>query len=63
MMMRILILARTMWHWLVAAAILFVLELLAPGTFMLWLGLSAMVVGVVRSEQPRRSNSGPGNIS
>jgi membrane protein implicated in regulation of membrane protease activity len=37
----------TMWHWLVAAAILFVLELLAPGTFMLWLGLSAMVVGVI----------------
>ena len=37
----------TMWHWLVAAAILFVLELLAPGTFMLWLGLSAMIVGVI----------------
>jgi membrane protein implicated in regulation of membrane protease activity len=37
----------TMWHWLVAAAILFVLELVAPGTFMLWLGLSAMIVGVI----------------
>ena len=37
----------TMWHWLIAAAILFVLELLAPGTFMLWLGLSAMLVGVI----------------
>ena len=40
-------LARTMWHWLIAAAIFFVLELVAPGTFMLWLGLSAMLVGVI----------------
>ena len=37
----------TMWHWLVAAAVLFVLELLAPGAFMLWLGLSAMIVGII----------------
>jgi membrane protein implicated in regulation of membrane protease activity len=37
----------TMWHWLVAAAIFFVLELLAPGAFMLWLGLSALLVGVI----------------
>src|SRR4051812_10070311 len=37
----------TMWHWLVAAAIFFVLELLAPGAFMLWLGLSALLVGII----------------
>jgi membrane protein implicated in regulation of membrane protease activity len=37
----------TMWHWLVAAAIFFVLELLAPGAFMLWLGLSALIVGAI----------------
>lgn len=37
----------TMWHWLVAAAAFFVLELLAPGAFMLWLGLAAAVVGVI----------------
>ena len=37
----------TMWHWLVAAAVLFVLEVLAPGAFMLWLGLAAAIVGVV----------------
>lgn len=37
----------TMWHWLIAAAMFFVLELIAPGAFMLWLGLSAMLVGIV----------------
>ena len=36
----------TAWHWLIAAAVFFVLELIAPGAFMLWLGLSAMVVGI-----------------
>ena len=37
----------TMWHWLIAAAIFFVLELVAPGAFMLWLGLSALLVGII----------------
>jgi membrane protein implicated in regulation of membrane protease activity len=37
----------TMWHWLIAAAIFFVLELIAPGAFMLWLGLSSLLVGVI----------------
>ena len=37
----------TVWHWLIAAAVFFVLELIAPGAFMLWLGLSAMLVGIV----------------
>ena len=37
----------TMWHWLIAAAVFFVLELIAPGAFMLWLGISAMLVGVI----------------
>ncbi|MEA2963828.1 MAG: inner membrane protein [Alphaproteobacteria bacterium] len=35
------------WSWFVLAAILFVLELLAPGSFMLWLGLSAILVGAI----------------
>jgi len=35
------------WNWLILAAIFFVLELVAPGAFMLWLGLSAMIVGVI----------------
>ena len=37
----------TMWHWLIAAAVFFVLELVAPGAFMLWLGISATLVGVI----------------
>jgi inner membrane protein len=35
------------WSWLILAAVFFVLELVAPGTFMLWLGLSATLVGVI----------------
>src|SRR6185369_9165955 len=35
------------WSWLILAAIFFVLELLAPGAFMMWLGLSALIVGLV----------------
>lgn len=35
------------WNWLVLAAVFFVIELLAPGAFMLWLGLSALLVGVI----------------
>jgi membrane protein implicated in regulation of membrane protease activity len=35
------------WSWLIAAAIFFVLELVAPGAFMLWLGISAMLVGII----------------
>src|SRR5215470_7252907 len=37
----------TMWHWLIAAVIFFVLELVAPGAFMIWLGLSSLLVGVI----------------
>jgi inner membrane protein len=37
----------TMWHWLIAAAIFFVIELIAPGAFMLWLGLSSLLVGAI----------------
>src|SRR2546423_15388723 len=35
------------WSWLILAAIFFVLELMAPGAFMLWLGLSALLVGII----------------
>jgi membrane protein implicated in regulation of membrane protease activity len=35
------------WTWLVIGAVLLGLELLAPGVFMLWLGLAALLVGVV----------------
>lgn len=33
------------WHWLVLGLALMILEILAPSTFFLWMGLAAMVVG------------------
>jgi membrane protein implicated in regulation of membrane protease activity len=35
------------WNWFIVAALLFVVEVIAPGAFMLWLGLSALLVGVI----------------
>ena len=35
------------WNWFIAAAVLFLLEILAPGAFMLWLGLAAILVGTI----------------
>ena len=35
------------WHWWSLGAILFIVELLAPGMFFLWMGESAFVVGAV----------------
>src|SRR5207244_1522809 len=35
------------WNWFILAALLLLLEVLAPGSFMLWLGLSAILVGVI----------------
>jgi inner membrane protein len=35
------------WNWFIVAAVLLLLEVMAPGTFMLWLGLSAIVVGLI----------------
>jgi inner membrane protein len=35
------------WNWLIFGVVLMALELLAPGVFMFWLGLSAFLVGVL----------------
>lgn len=35
------------WHWLVLGLVLGIVELLAPGTFFLWLGVSAGLVGLL----------------
>ena len=35
------------WTWLVIGIVLLGVELIAPGVFMLWLGLAAILVGVV----------------
>lgn len=34
------------WHWLIAAVVLFVLEIFAPGFVLLWLAVAAAVVGL-----------------
>ncbi|MEH2506050.1 MULTISPECIES: NfeD family protein [unclassified Bradyrhizobium] len=35
------------WNWLIFGFVLMALELLAPGVFMFWLGLAALLVGLV----------------
>jgi membrane protein implicated in regulation of membrane protease activity len=35
------------WNWFIAGGILLAIEVIAPGTFMLWLGLSALLVGAI----------------
>ena len=35
------------WSWFIAGGLLLVLEVLAPGVFMLWLGLAALLVGII----------------
>jgi len=35
------------WTWWIAGVVLVVLEVVLPGTFLLWMGVSAAVVGVI----------------
>jgi membrane protein implicated in regulation of membrane protease activity len=35
------------WNWFILGGVLMIVEALAPGTFMLWLGLAAVAVGVL----------------
>ena len=35
------------WNWLIFGVVLMALELLAPGVFLFWLGLAALLVGLV----------------
>jgi membrane protein implicated in regulation of membrane protease activity len=35
------------WNWFIVAAVLGFIEILAPGAFMMWLGLSALLVGAI----------------
>ncbi len=42
----------TMWHWLIAAAILLILEVAAPGAVFLWMGIAAAVVGLLMAVLP-----------
>lgn len=42
----------TMWHWLIAAVVLLILEVAAPGAVFLWMGVAAAVVGALMSILP-----------
>jgi membrane protein implicated in regulation of membrane protease activity len=35
------------WHWWIAAVLLIILEVLAPGAFFLWMGIAAGIVGTI----------------
>ncbi len=35
------------WNWLILAGVFLVLELMAPGIFLVWLGIAAAVVGLL----------------
>lgn len=40
------------WNWLILAAVLFTLEMFAPGIFLLWFGLAAALVGAIALSVP-----------
>jgi len=40
------------WHWGIIAVVLIILEMFAPGAFMLWLGMAAAVVGIIMAIFP-----------
>ncbi len=35
------------WHWLILALLLIILEIVVPGAFFLWMGVSAGVIGLI----------------
>ena len=41
------IMALGAWNWMILAAILFALELTAPGIFFMWFGFAAAVTGII----------------
>lgn len=43
------------WHWWVLATILLILEVFAPGAFMLWMGIAAAVIGALLLVAPELS--------
>ncbi len=37
----------TFWHWLIAGVILMMLEMFVPGVVFMWLGIAALITGIV----------------
>lgn len=46
------------WHWWTLGAIMMILELLVPGVFLLWLGLAALLTGLLLLIVPDLSGDG-----
>ena len=44
--------ANAHWSWIVAGLILLALELVVPGGFLLWMGISGIITGLVTMFQP-----------
>ena len=42
-----LVVSLGVWNWLIIGMLLLVLELIAPGMFMMWLGIAALLVGLI----------------
>ena len=42
----------TVWHWLIGAGILLILEVAAPGAVFLWMGVAAAAVGLLLAVLP-----------
>lgn len=40
------------WYWMIAAGVFFIIELMAPGVFFVWVGLGALVTGLVLAALP-----------
>lgn len=35
------------WHWLIAAVVMIIIEMVLPAAYFLWMGISAFVVGLI----------------
>lgn len=43
------------WSWMIAAAVFFILEILTPGIFFIWIGIAAFLTGMVDYVRPETS--------
>lgn len=41
------------WHWFILAVVLIILEIFSPGVFFIWMGLAAMIVGLILLALPQ----------
>ena len=45
------------WHWWLIGIVLFIVEMMVPATFFLWMGVSALAVGVISFVAPEMAAS------